>query len=60
MGECGTPSPLDIGRPYRAGLGLATGVLPGTGNLALAAVPAGLAVVVIATVRSMVGASAVI
>jgi uncharacterized membrane protein YbhN (UPF0104 family) len=33
-----------------AGLGLATGLLPGTGNLALAAVPAGLAVIVIATV----------
>jgi hypothetical protein len=33
-----------------AGVGLATGVLPGTGSLALAAVPAGLAVIVIATV----------
>lgn len=33
-----------------AGVGLATGLLPGTGNLALAAVPAGLAVMVIATV----------
>jgi uncharacterized membrane protein YbhN (UPF0104 family) len=33
-----------------AGLGLVTGVLPGTGNLALAAVPAGLAVIVIASV----------
>jgi uncharacterized membrane protein YbhN (UPF0104 family) len=33
-----------------AGLGLVTGVLPGTGNLALAAVPAALAVGVIATV----------
>ena len=33
-----------------AGVGLATGLLPGTGNLALAAVPAGLALVVIATV----------
>ncbi len=33
-----------------AGLGLATGLLPGTGNLALAAVPAGLALLVIATV----------
>jgi uncharacterized membrane protein YbhN (UPF0104 family) len=33
-----------------AGLGLVTGVLPGTGNLALAAVPAALAIGVIATV----------
>jgi uncharacterized membrane protein YbhN (UPF0104 family) len=33
-----------------AGLGLVTGLLPGTDNLALAAVPAALAVIVIATV----------
>lgn len=33
-----------------AGLGLVTGVLPGTGNLALAAIPAALAIGVIATV----------
>lgn len=33
-----------------AGIGLATGILPGTGNLALAAVPAGLALAVIASV----------
>jgi len=33
-----------------AGLGLVTGILPGTANLALAAVPAGLAVIVIGSV----------
>jgi uncharacterized membrane protein YbhN (UPF0104 family) len=36
-----------------AGLGLVTGVLPGTGNMALAAVPAALAVGVIASVLAL-------